>query len=80
MVGQLNSLEKFATEQFSKLKERNKNLQELLNERMISDLAVVKAELSVLKSRIADPVVVSNEIKLIRYCTSVKYRYLKKCT
>ncbi len=54
MVGRINSLEKFATEQFSSLKKRNKNLQDSLNERMISDMAAVKAELSALRTRVAD--------------------------
>lgn len=54
MVGRLNYLEKFATKKFPKLKERNKNLQESLNNRMISDMAAVKAELSALKLCIAD--------------------------
>ncbi len=54
MVGRINSLEKFATEEFSKLKKRNQNLQDTLNERMTSDMAAVKAELSALKTRVAD--------------------------
>ncbi len=51
MVGRINSLEKFATEEFSKLKKRNQNLQDTLNERMTSDMAAVKAELSALKTQ-----------------------------
>lgn len=38
--------------QFSTLKEKNRNLQESLTDRMISDMAAVKAELSALRSRV----------------------------
>ncbi len=54
MVGRINSLEKFAAEEFSKLKKLNQTLQDTLNERMTSDMAAVKAELSALKTRVAD--------------------------
>ncbi len=54
MVGRISSLEKFATKEFSKLKKRNKNIQDSLNDRMISDMAGVKAELSALRTRVAD--------------------------
>ncbi len=36
------------------MKKRNQTLQDTLNERMTSDMAAVKAELSALKTRVAD--------------------------
>ena len=54
MIGRLNSLDKFASEEFQKLKESNKSLRESLDHQMISDMAALKAELSALKSRVAD--------------------------
>ncbi|WP_161550417.1 hypothetical protein, partial [Pseudomonas sp. Q1] len=54
MIGRLNSLEKFASEEFQKLKESNKSLRESLDHQMISDMAALKTELSALKSRVAE--------------------------
>ncbi|XP_026115530.1 uncharacterized protein LOC113094089 isoform X1 [Carassius auratus] len=54
MIGRLNSLEKYASEEFQKLKESNKSLRESLDHQMISDMAALKTELSALKSRVAE--------------------------
>lgn len=55
IVGRVNSLERFAIEQLSDVKKTHTSLQETLNSTpMISDMAALKAELSALKSRVAD--------------------------
>ncbi|XP_016410691.1 uncharacterized protein LOC107742292 [Sinocyclocheilus rhinocerous] len=55
LVGRVNSFKRFAIEQLSDVKKTHKSLQESLNNTtMISDMAAVKAELSALKSRVAD--------------------------
>ncbi|XDV21753.1 hypothetical protein PO909_026777 [Leuciscus waleckii] len=52
MVEKINNLERFAVEQFSNLKKKSRNLQESMNEKMRSDMAAVKADLSALRSRV----------------------------
>ncbi len=55
VVSRINSLERFATEQISGAKKTHTDLQESLkNTTIISDMAAVKAELSALKTRVAD--------------------------
>ncbi|CAM4685479.1 unnamed protein product [Leuciscus chuanchicus] len=52
MVEKINNLERFAVEQFSNLKKKSRNLQESMNDKMHSDMAAVKADLSALRSRV----------------------------
>ncbi len=55
LVSRINSLERFATEQISGVKKTHTDLQESLkNTTILSDMAAVKAELSALKTRVAD--------------------------
>ncbi len=54
LVSRINSLEGFAIEQLSDVKNTHKDLQESLNNTtIISDMAAVKAELSALRTRVA---------------------------
>ncbi|XP_016103754.1 uncharacterized protein [Sinocyclocheilus grahami] len=54
LVGRVNSLERFAIEPLSDVMETHRDLQETVNNKVIGDMAAVKADLVFFKSYIAD--------------------------
>ncbi|CAM4735956.1 unnamed protein product [Leuciscus chuanchicus] len=51
IITRINCFEKFAVAQISDLQQKQKNLEESMNDKMPSDMAAVKADLSALRSR-----------------------------
>ncbi|CAM4685443.1 unnamed protein product [Leuciscus chuanchicus] len=52
IITRINCFEKFAVAQISDLQQKQKNLEESMNDKMPSDMAAVKADLSALRSRV----------------------------